>query len=257
MLFAVGIMVGSLVLGCFAVWMGSRVRMDDNAGKFIWAGMVIMCIPVFIAGLLRLAQLDHASRVHEQSLKPPAKPAPQATTTTSVTVDVTEGRTTTPIASATVRITFVGRIGTDPVTTDAQGHATLEKQPVNVPATITVYVRDEAGRTGSLTVSSGFTEAANHFTVPIDPSSPAGAPQAGTLSGTITNGETNAPSAAIIEMTDSQGKLVVSGSADNNGHYTFPNLPLGQYTVKFMSAGRSAVKTVNVDAASKSLDVTL
>ena len=143
--------------------------------------------------------------------------APPALAT--VEVFVLEGDTGLPISGATVHINYGSNSVSE--TTDGNGLAHFDNQPVNMAASITATA--DSRTTQAFT--SGFVQGLNNLTLAIAPNPPPPAPA--TVNITVLDPMNNRISGATVQIYYSDGSDGVSGTTDENGVVQFDNQVVG------------------------------
>ena len=76
------------------------------------------------------------------------------------------------------------------------------------------------------------------------------AQQTGTITGRVTDTETGAAlSAASIEVVSPSGRVVATGLTDQQGNFRIANVPVGTYSLVFMSVGHQTTRVPDVRVA--------
>ncbi|MBV9495001.1 MAG: carboxypeptidase regulatory-like domain-containing protein, partial [Acidobacteria bacterium] len=140
---------------------------------------------------------------------------------------VTNGQTGQPLPGATVTITYNGTTVT--TTTDSNGHYNFPNVPSEVPVTVTISHPDYGTQPPyTVTLPPGGNDTRTTGLTPLP----------GTINGTILDGGTSQPLAgATVVLRDGNGQVVGTTTTDSSGHYTFPNLPPGNYTIEMSAPG--------------------
>lgn len=285
MLLGFAVILGSLLLGCFAAWMSSRANDEDTLAKIVWGGMMVTCLAGMAAG--GLSCLSAYRTQYMKKPEPAPVSAPRAPKTGPISIKVTDQYTTTPMPSVIVRITFAGSPNEVTAITDANGLATFEDQPYRVGAKVSAAATDGSGRTATGEFSGGFEPGASPV-VPM-PALPGGRPGATTpgnanpggnrpvpdnpdpdnppptnpapvecsLSGAVTDSTTGtAATTGVVTVYDLDGNPITSAGV-NQGRYEIPRIAPGTYDIKFSLMDREVTKRLEMSSGPYSLDAEL
>ncbi|BCB03802.1 carboxypeptidase regulatory-like domain-containing protein [Bacillus sp. KH172YL63] len=134
-----------------------------------------------------------------------------------------------PIPNATVEVLTNQGVFVESTTTDALGYYLLEDL-----AEGTYIVRASAADYGTNSVSASVTSGVTTTSdVPLQP-------VPGTISGNLTDDVSGQPiSGAVVQIINSSGQVVTTGTTDALGNYTIENLVPGSYSVVFSANGYS------------------
>jgi len=145
----------------------------------------------------------------------------------TISGQVTDGGTGTPISGATVSYTLSGV--TLSATTDASGNYTLSNVPAPGTYTLTASASGYTSQTATVPVNRGGVATAN-FAMQLLP---------GSITGQVTDTLTAAAIGGATVSYVNDG-VAVTATADSNGNYTLSNVPPGSYVVTAAAAGYSS-----------------
>ncbi|MBM7553900.1 carboxypeptidase regulatory-like domain-containing protein [Thalassobacillus pellis] len=149
----------------------------------------------------------------------------------SITGQIQDSATNTPIPNATVELLTQTGVFIASVTSDATGNYTFGNLSAG-----NYLVRATAVNYASSTVSTIVTAGNTTVTDILLQANP------GTVTGTVRDGETNAPlPGAVIQVLNSQNVVVAATTADAGGVYTVDQLKPGFYTLVFSANGYSNI----------------
>ena len=156
-----------------------------------------------------------------------------------------------PVANASVGISYVDGTSSGGVFTDARGNATLTNQEIKVGATITATFKGPNGPiTATQSIPNGFASGSNSFTLQF--------PSTGSVQGVVTDSATGVGIAGVaVSVTDLSNQVVAQTTTAADGSYSIAGLAPGQDLINFTANGyngtasklpvsASVVRTINM-----------